>query len=155
MPDVKPPKEKDSKADDEKAEGKKKEKAELEARAKWMEARVADCRYVVEAMLRKGHIQASQADIDTELLAKKNLRQAQEVAAKKAVDRKVMDLLGKPEAELQIIKASLPHLKVLQVRASATEGGLDLAHLSAGGLIHEGSAKKATLGLALAAAFHR
>ncbi len=153
LPAVKP--EKDSDDEKKKSEEKEKEKKELDTKASWLEARIADCRLVVEAMLKKGHVTALQADIDAELLNKKNLRQAQEVAARKAVDREVMRLLAKPEAELQIIKASLPHLKERLVKVQASEGSIEPANLSAAGLIHEGSGKKTSLGVALTAAFHR
>jgi hypothetical protein len=153
LPKVK--EEKDSKADDEKAKEKEKVEAELKERANWMEARVADARFVVEAMLRKGHVVAIQDDIDSELLAGKTLRQAQEVAARKAVDRKVMDLLAKPETELRVIKASLAHLAVRQVRVQASEGDLALSNLSASGLIFDSPQKTSNIGMAVTAAFRR
>jgi hypothetical protein len=137
--------------DAEKKAKKYKEDEELKARAAMMEARLSDCRLVVEAMLRKGHVVADQADVDSELLKGKSLRQAQEVAARKAVDKEVMRLLAKPDAELQIIKASLPHLKERQVRVQASVGGLDLVQLSASGLIHESARKTSNVGLAISA----
>jgi hypothetical protein len=152
-PVVLPDTEKDSKP--KKGEDKDEKKAELEARAKWMEARLSDARFVVEEMLRKGHVMADQADIDAELLNGKTLTQAQVVASRKAVDRKVMDLLSKPETELRVIKASLSHLQVRQVRVQASEGGFPLVNVSASGLIHEAPKKTSNLGVAITAAFRR
>jgi len=148
LPDAEPKKDKDSES--KKDTEKDKDSEELKARAAWMERRVEDCREVVTAMLRKGHVVASQDDIDSELLKGNTLRQAQEVAARKAVDREVMRLLAKPEAELQIIKASLPHLAVRQMKVQASVGGLELTHLSASGLIHdEATGRGSNLGLAV------
>ena len=124
-----------------------------------MEARVADASFVVEAMLRKGHIRASQDDIDAALLDptnKRTLRQAQEVAARKAVDMEVMRLLAKPEAELRVIKASLSHLKERQVTVNASEGGLQPSNLSAAGLIYDAPTPTGSnIGLAISAAGFR
>ena len=158
LPDVEIPK-KDKAEDADKVEASKRENLELKARADEMEARVADARFVVEAMLRKGHIRASQDDIDAALLDptnKRTLRQAQEVAARKAVDMEVMRLLAKPEAELRVIKASLSHLKERQVTVNASEGGLQPSNLSAAGLIYDAPTPTGSnIGLAISAAGFR
>ena len=136
--------------DKDKKDAKDKDDEELKARATLMEARLEDCRFVVKAMLQKGHIQADQAEIDAELLKGTPLRQAQVVAAGKSVDREVMRLLAKPETELQIIKASLPHLAVRSVKVQASVGGIDgLVNLSAGGLIHASAKRGSNVGLAI------
>jgi len=133
----------------------KDDKKDEEETAKNMEARLETIRGIAGRLLRAGHIQASIEDVDNALMAGKSLTEAQAVAAKKAVDRKVMDLLAQPEEELLIIRASLPHLEARRVTVPASEGGLAPINLSASGVIDVSGKHDIALGAAFGRGFRR
>lgn len=131
-------------------------KKELEAAAKRYTAKIDNIQGIAERLLRAGHIQANLDDVDNGLLAGQTLAEAQRVAAKKAVDRKVMDLLAQPEEELLIIKASLPLLEARKVTVQASGSGLTPINLSASGVIDvSGKEQSLSLGAAFGSGFRR
>ncbi len=118
----------------EKKEKKEKGEEEMEASQKAMELRIANIRTVAERLLRLGHIQAKQEDIDENLVKGMRLTEAQAAAAKRAVDGKVLDLLAMKEDELLVLKASLGVLRPVEVKAQSSMGMQPL-NISAAGVI--------------------
>lgn len=132
------------------------EKEEEQLATKRMEARMENIRLIAVRLLRSGHIQANLDEVDDGLVKGLTLAGAQEAAAKKAVDRKVLDLLAQPEDELLLIKASLPLLEDRRVTVQASDGGLGPINLSAGGVIDvSGKQDKGILGAAFGRGFQR
>lgn len=125
------------------------EKEAEQLAAKKMEARMEGIRMIATRLLRSGHIQANLDDVDDGLVKGLTLAGAQEAAAKKAVDRKVLDLLAQPEDELLLIKASLPLLEDRRVTVQASDGGLGPINLSAAGVI-DVSTQQSNVGLGAA-----
>jgi len=129
----------------------------MQIRAARVEARLTECREIVEALMAKGQVVCAQADIDAELLKGSTLRDAQRVAARRTVDMEIMGLLGQSEAEIRHLKASLATMPTRQMKVHASLlGGMEqLVTLSAGGLIVNDNpgAGGSNIGLALSAAF--
>lgn len=108
-----------------------KEAKELEAAQKQLEQRIHQVRAIVTVLVEKNHVVADQKDIDEILMAqtkgKESLEAAMDAALSRAADRKFKELLATPEADLMLIKASLPNLptRATQIRVQASQEGLD------------------------------
>jgi hypothetical protein len=133
-----------------------KKETEDDVVARKMAARMENIRVIAVRLLRSGHIQANLDDVDDGLVKGLTLAGAQEAAAKKAVDRKVLDLLAQPEDELLLIKASLPLLADRRVTVHASDGGLGPINLSASGVIDvSGKQEQVGFGAAFGRGFRR
>lgn len=121
-------------------ETKEEDNEALAAAQKIMEARVTAAREVIKEEKEKGYVVADMKDIDDALLAGKSeiengqevktpitLEAATDAAVDKAMDRRFKELLAMPDAELLMIKASLPNLprKAARVEIQASQEGLE------------------------------
>ena len=84
------------------------------------------------AMVDKNHVVADQKDIDDLLMAqprgKESLDAAMDAALSMAADRKFHELLAMPDANLLMLKASLPNLQLraTRIQVQASKDGLDI-----------------------------
>jgi hypothetical protein len=87
---------------------------------------------MVRELTEKNRIVADQKDIDdilrTQPKGKESLEAALDAALKMAQDRKFKELCAAPDAEVMLIKASLPHLTIQasQIKLEASLEGLDV-----------------------------
>jgi hypothetical protein len=99
------------------------EKEQMEASRRQFEAHLGMARFTAAALLRKGHITASQVVIDTLLLEKKSLPEAQEAAGNMAIEAKVLELVAMTHEKLSVLHASLDRLDAVKVTASSQQSG--------------------------------